>query len=132
MNKFTGVFPVLLSKVIQLLQADQESGQVAISSINELMESHPKFIRPILTDLINLLTEIISCNKFINQIRISAMHGIVVLATTSPSLMRKNESFKTKTVPIMAKLMTEVENLSTQDWNKELKDDQLSKNDPDR
>lgn len=95
------------------------------------MESHPKFIRPILTDLINLLTEIISCNKFINQIRISAMHGIVVLATTSPSLMRKNESFKTKTVPIMAKLMTEVENLSTQDWNKELKDDQLSKNDPD-
>lgn len=96
---------------------------MAIVSLNELMESHPKFIRPILNDLVSLLTEIISCTKFNNQIRISAMHGLVVLSATSQSLMRKSDVFKTKTVPTMIKLMTEVENLNIQDWNSELKDD---------
>jgi len=47
-----------MSKAIECIKTDEEAGKVALSSLNDLIETHPKFVRPIIGDLINLYTEI--------------------------------------------------------------------------
>jgi len=57
-KKFNSVLKTLLSKAIQLIQFDQESGIIALESLNELVEAHPKFIKPIFDDLLMIYAEI--------------------------------------------------------------------------
>jgi importin-5 len=47
--KFSEVLNMLLEKAIELIKFDQDSGIVALESLNELMDTHPKFVKPILT-----------------------------------------------------------------------------------
>ena len=69
--------------------------------------------------------------KTLNEsIRIQGLTGINILATTSPSLVRKNDTFKNKTIQGIFWMMTEAENLQLEEWNAELNDEILSKNDP--
>jgi len=46
----------------------------------QLMEDHPKFMRPIINDLVNLFTEILSTKQFCENLRIAALEGVVILA----------------------------------------------------
>ncbi|CAM6005251.1 unnamed protein product [Sphagnum balticum] len=55
-NEFTIILEVLLDKAIELIQFDQESGVVALESLNELIEAHPKFIKPMLPKMLRMLT----------------------------------------------------------------------------
>lgn len=57
-KKFTGVLKILISKTIELIKFDQESGMVALESLNELVEAHPKFIKPIFENLLMIYAEI--------------------------------------------------------------------------
>jgi hypothetical protein len=44
--------------------------------------------------------------------------------------MRKNDIVKKRALPAFMKMMSEVEQLEIEEWNSELKDEVLSKNDP--
>ncbi len=55
-KKFDGVLQVLISKAIELIKFDQESGVTALESLNELIESHPNFIKPIIPQLLSIFT----------------------------------------------------------------------------
>lgn len=122
-------FPILVSKCVDAIKADEESGNIAISSLCDLIEAHPKFMRPILGDLVNIFTEIMESNMG-SSLRIKAANGIYILGTTSPANMRKNDTMKARTLPAFMKMMSEVEVLEIDEWNAELKDEVLSKNDP--
>jgi hypothetical protein len=54
MKKFDSVLKTLISKAIELIKYDQESGITALESLNELVEAHPKFIRPIFDNLLRV------------------------------------------------------------------------------
>ncbi len=81
------------------------------------MECHPKFIRPILNDLLSLMTEIMDTTSLSDEIRITATNGIYTLSVTNAVQIRKNELFKTKTVPALVKMIADVEKVSLDDWN---------------
>ena len=53
------MFPILISKTIESIKSDEEAGQKALTSIVDLIDTHPKFVRPIIKDLLNIFTEII-------------------------------------------------------------------------
>ncbi len=44
--------------------------------------------------------------------------------------MRKNDLFKNKTIPSFVKMISEVEKISLDEWNKDLNDEVISKSDP--
>ena len=75
----SGVFPTLVAKTIDCIRADEESGNEALGSLSDLIEVHPKFIRPILNDLVNVFTEIME-SKLSTSLRIKACNGIFILS----------------------------------------------------
>ncbi len=56
--KFSSVLNILLHKSIELIKFDQESGITTLESLNELIEIHPKFVKPILNDMLTIYVEI--------------------------------------------------------------------------
>ena len=58
MKQFNPLLKHILTKAIKLIKFDQDSGISALESLNELIESHPKFTKPIFEDLLMIYTEI--------------------------------------------------------------------------
>jgi hypothetical protein len=52
--KFSSVLNILLHKSIELIKFDQQSGITALESLNELIETHPKFVKPILNEMMTI------------------------------------------------------------------------------
>lgn len=130
LKNFEGVFPTLISKCVECIQADEEAGSTSLSSLVDLIEIHPKFVKPITYDLLNLFTEIISTKQMSDSLRIKGLSGLMVICASCSAQVRKGDVFKTKTIPALMKMMTEADNLSLEEWTEELDDEALSKNDP--
>lgn len=120
---------LLLQKAIELIKYDQESGVTAIESINELVESHPKFIKPIFKDMLMIYTEIMAAPGLLNNLRSSSMYGVLLLAMNHAAVMRKSDYFKTNMVPTYMKMLSEHESISEEEWSNELNEEVISKND---
>ena len=54
------------------------------------------------------------------NLRITAMHGILLLCINHPSLIRKNEYFKNRMVPSYMKMLSEIDSISMEEWLEEL------------
>lgn len=130
LKKFEGVLPTLISKCIECLQADEESGSTSLGSLVDLVEIHPAFVKKIAAELVNLFTEIISSNSMAENIRIKGLSGVLAISASLPAIVKKTDVFKNKTVPSLMKMMTEADTLSLEEWTEELDDEALSKNDP--
>lgn len=50
--------------------------------------------------------------KLLTNLRISAMHGVLVLSMNHTSLIRKNKYFKTKMVESYMKMLAEINEMS--------------------
>ena len=59
LKKFASIFPILINTSIEAIKADEEAGKIALESFNDLIEAHTKFIKPILSDLLQLICEIV-------------------------------------------------------------------------
>ncbi|EGR27811.1 kap beta 3 protein, putative [Ichthyophthirius multifiliis] len=128
LRKFSDVFPLLISKCVNCLKADEESGLTSLTSITDLIETHPKFVKQITNDFLNLFTEIL--DNFISAaIRIKALTAILTLCATNNAQVRKSDVFKQKTIFSIMKLMAESSQLSLEEWTEELEDNKLSQND---
>jgi hypothetical protein len=76
LSSFKNVFGVLLEKSIDVIKSNEDDGLTAINSINEVIEAHPKFVKPYLNDLVNIFTEIISAKQLNDSLRITSLYGI--------------------------------------------------------
>ncbi|KAL4509172.1 hypothetical protein ABPG72_018103 [Tetrahymena utriculariae] len=130
LKSFEGVFPTLISKCVECIQADEEAGSTSLNSLVDLIDIHPKFVKPITYELLNLFTEIISTHQLSDSLRIKGLSGILSICTSCSAQVKKGDIFKTKTAPALIKMMTEVDSLSLEEWTEELDDEALSKNDP--
>ena len=117
-KKFENVLQLLLKKAIELIKYDQETGVTAIESINELSESHPKFIKPIFNDMLMIYTEIMAAPALLTNLRSSSMYGVLLLAMNHAALMRKSDYFKSNMVPTYMKMLSENESISEEEWAK--------------
>ncbi len=129
LRKFTGVLKILISKTIELIKFDQESGMVALESLNELVEAHPKFIKPIFENLLMIYAEIMEAAGLLVALRTTAMAGVLVLCNQHHTLVRKSAYFKNKMVPAYMGMLAEVGEQSVEEWAEELIDELISKND---
>ena len=105
MKQFTPLLKNILSKAIELIKFDQESGITALESLNELIEAHPKFIKPIFDDLMMMFTEIMETQQLLVNLRSTAMSGILTLCINHHTLVRKSSHFKTRMVPSYMKML---------------------------
>lgn len=129
MKQFNPLLKGILSKSIELIKFDQESGIAALESLNELMEAHPKFIKPIFDDLLMMFSEIMETPQLLVNLRSTAMSGILTLCMNHHTMVRKSNHFKTRMVPSYMKILTEIDHTSLEEWAEELMDEQISKND---
>lgn len=129
MKQFNPLLKNILSKAIELIKFDQETGVAALESLNELIEAHPKFIKPIFDNLLKMFSEIMETPQLLVSLRSTAMSGILTLCTNHHSSVRKNEHFKTRMVPAYMKMLAEIDRTPLEEWAEELLDEQSSKND---
>lgn len=97
--------------------------------MNELIESHPKFIKPIIPQLLSIFTEIMETQSLLTNLRTTAMFGILMICVNHPAVVRKSEYFKTNMVPAYMKMLGEISGMSMEEWSEELNDEIISKND---
>ena len=129
LRKFAGVLKILVAKTIELIKIDQESGIVALESLNELVEAHSKFVRPIFENLLMIYAEIMETAGLLVNLRSTAMAGILILCNQHHTLVRKSAYFRNKMVPAYMNMLSEIDHLSLEEWASELLDEVVSKND---
>ena len=98
-----------------------------MESLNELIEAHPKFTKPIFDDLLMIYTEIMETQQLLVNLRSTAMSGILVLCMSHQTLVRKGNHFKSRMVPAYMKMLAEIDCSSLEEWAEELMDEQASK-----
>eukprot|EP00178_Gracilaria_changii_P008232 TRINITY_DN25297_c0_g1_i1.p1 TRINITY_DN25297_c0_g1~~TRINITY_DN25297_c0_g1_i1.p1 ORF type:complete len:118 (+),score=8.19 TRINITY_DN25297_c0_g1_i1:180-533(+) len=116
MKQFSSLLKNILSKAIELIKFDQETGITALESLNELVESHPKFTKPIFDDLLMIYTELMETQQLLVNLRSTAMSGIHTLCTNHHSSVRKSNHFKTRMVPSYMKMLAELDHTSSEEW----------------
>jgi importin-5 len=129
LKQFNPLLKNILNKAIELIKFDQESGISALESLNELIETHPKFTKPIFDDLLMVFTEIMETQQLLVNLRSTAMAGILTLCNSHHTLVRKSSHFKTRMVPSYMKMLAELHHTSMEEWAEELLDEQISKSD---
>ena len=129
-KKFSSIFPILLSTSVEAIKVDEEAGKISLESLNDLIETHPKFIKPIINDLIILSTEIFSTKSLNETLRNTALNIILSLCLNNQSLIRKSEAFKTRTIPAFLHVMIETEDVSIEEWKKDLEENCISQKNP--
>ena len=82
----------------------------ALESINEVIETHPKFIKPVLPQLLSIFTEIMEASNLLINLRSTAMYGVLMLCTNHASAIRKLEYFGSKMVPVYMSMLSEIDN----------------------
>jgi hypothetical protein len=80
--------------------------------MNELIESHPKFIKPIIPQLLAIYTEIMETKALLVNLRTTSMFGILMVCVNHPAVVRKSEYFKTNMVPAYMKMLSEINGIS--------------------
>ena len=63
-----------------------------------------------------LFTEIIEVPTLLTSLRISSMHGIYLLAINHSTKVKKNEIFKTKTIPTYMNMLSEPDEMTLEEW----------------
>jgi hypothetical protein len=76
--------------------------------MNELIEAHPKFIKPIIPQLLAIYTEIMETTALLVNLRTTSMFGILMICVNHPAVVRKSEYFKTNMVPAYMKMLSEI------------------------
>ena len=74
--KFQGAVPTLLSKCIDAIRIDQDSATAALQSVNDLLESSPKFLDKNTEDLLTLYTQLMESTQYTADLRRAALHGL--------------------------------------------------------
>lgn len=97
---FTDAIPLVLKKIVYIVQVDQSLGQDVIAQLTGLLEKHTSLIKVNLTDTLTVLTEIASniSKIFGPRIRIVALDGIRNIVHKQPKLVKSNEYFVKNTL----------------------------------
>lgn len=80
--------------------------------MNELIEAHPKFIKPIISQLLSIFTEIMETKSLLTNLRTTSMYGILMICINHPAVVRKSEYFKTNMVAAYMRMLSEIGGMS--------------------
>lgn len=129
LKNFSAILPVLVKTLIQAVRTDEESGRATIESIIDLMEFHPKFIKPIAEDLITIFTDIIDA-PLGDDVKAISITALATLSSVDEVTVRKSDTFLKKSIPVLLKTLMKVQDVDLQEWSKSLEEEAISKKDP--
>jgi hypothetical protein len=128
-KRMQSVLPVLLSKLIECVTANQDAGIESIDSISNLFAAHPKAAKPIFDNYLTILNEILGANQFSSGLIGCALNSLIVLSSVQSVLMRRSEIFRTKTCAVFMDLLAQPEDQTLEEWELEKDETTISKND---
>lgn len=129
-KKFSKALPALLQILVETVKQDEESAIQLIQSIGEIAENHSSLLKPVLEDILLILSEILVAKNLSNNLRNQALFCTQVLARSCDVYIRKSENFRAKILPAYMKVLWEVSQFSVQDWINDTEWEGLSKEDP--
>jgi hypothetical protein len=125
--KFEGVLPTLLTLLIEAIKDDEEKGLKVIKSFEDLINSHPKFVKKQLEEILNVFTEILMAQNLSEGIRNASIMCLATVATRNPVPCRKSKTFSEKTIAALMNAMLEQPD-DLNEWLTEYEENSLEKN----
>ena len=133
--KFTELSDKMLSTLVSTLKYENEQknkdiadskGKVALETMIEIIDQHPKFWKGKTDTIITIVNEISKGKIFQNQIRECALELVYSLAKSTPSAIKKSEQFKNTFLPLLFNLILEVDNENDEKaWEKNIEENEL-------
>lgn len=129
MDSFVDAIPLILKKIVFIVQVDQSLGQDVIAQLTTLLEKHTSLIKINMTDILTLLTEIASnpSKIFGPSIRIVSLDGIRNIVQRQPKLVKINEYFVKKTLASYFDIIAESSKILFLEWVKDFSGQELQK-----
>ena len=117
MQKIQNLSTGVLDAITACLQAsDFESGSLGMEYLVEMVELSPKFFRPNIMMLMELMFKITSSDQLEDSIRQLAVETMITLSETKPGMVRKIPNFMEGIVGLLLEWGTRLE--ENEDWNK--------------
>lgn len=127
-KKFASILPFIIQNLITAIkQEDTDSAISFISCLENLIESHPSFVKPVIEDILFTLTEILKEKSFNLGIRNQVLNCIGVLGKACDVAIRKSENFKKLVIPMLLEIMDEIKDINIDDWLEDLEDEIIPK-----
>lgn len=98
-----------MSTVVEALKADENQGKMALESMVELTNSHPEIWKGNASQLVNVISQVMTNKDFDNGTRAAATEVVAALSEQMPATLRKTEEIKTMFFPALAQMLMEVE-----------------------
>lgn len=118
LSKFKTHFEVMLQLIIQIVQEQNEDRSVALlSSVEDFVTFHPKFIEQYLDTLLWIIDEISKTSAVAENVRNAAVNLLTTVVDQLPVACKKSKFFEKTTMPTVFRLL--VEN-ATQELESEL------------
>ena len=87
---------------------------------------HPKFLKPVVGDLITLFSQIMEQTSLVVNLRKATLHGLQMLCKCSAAEVRKSDVFKGQTIVSLMKMLMEVDEQTDNEWESQLDDHYMS------
>ena len=88
---FSSVLPTLLELVEEALKTNEEKGNLALQSMDELTQAHPEVWKGLAETLLQTVVKIVACKDFEDGTRATAVELGLSLATEMPAVFRKSQ-----------------------------------------
>ena len=122
---FTDMINPLFNNILNLFKNDLNVDKQIFDSLIFLIDSYPKFFKNNIDLIIESVTKIASEPKISFQLRTSSLEIIFSLANSIPAKIRSSKNFQDLFIPLLFKLLLELDNINSLDnWEKLKKEDE--------
>lgn len=101
--------------MVEALKEDEGQGKLALDSMNELTSVHAEIWKNSTSQLVNVISQVMSQKSFEEGTRAAASEVVLSLASQAPASLRKIEETKTMFFPALIQMLTEVDD-DLQEW----------------
>ena len=106
---FAPVLPLLLNTVVETLQKDEDQGRNGLESLGELTSAHPEVWKDTTSQLLNVMSQVITQTTFEQGTRAAAVEVILSLSEQMSAALRKAPETKSQVFPALTSMLMEVE-----------------------
>ena len=122
---FTNMINPLFNNILNLFKNDLNVDKQIFDSLIFLVDSYPKFFKKDIDLIIECVTKISSEPKISFHLRTSSLEIVFSLANAIPAKIRSSKNFKDLFIPLLFKLLLELDNINALDnWEKLKKEDE--------
>jgi phosphoribosyl-dephospho-CoA transferase len=126
---FAAVLPALLGTMTEALKADEDQGKVALESMAELTGTHPEIWKDHVSQLLTVISQVMSAEQLEDGTRASAVEVILSLTVEMPAPVRKAPETASMFFPALVKMLMEVEK-DDETWINSAEEDEISATGP--